>query len=168
MTHPHHILAFDPSTTRTGWARIDRAGTVIDLGAIVLTSHDAGKRAAVLFDAVRQIANDERTIPGTDFAVEWPSQHSHRRVKGSGGAGLAVYGTAPGVVYGALRSLVADNRIRRYEPNDWSRGSTKRVEWYRRVHPMYEKVPDAKGDIADAIGIAEHAWREIDLERSIA
>jgi Holliday junction resolvasome RuvABC endonuclease subunit len=171
VTHPAAILAFDPSTTRTGWALMDRSGTLLNCGAIPLTAHPAEKRAGVLFDAVRALANDERVICDMEFAIEWPGQHTHRRVKGASGAGLAVYGTAPGVVYGALRSLVSDRRIGLYTPAVWTPGNAKkegRAAMYRLAHPAYAKAKDKACDIADAIGVAEYAWQRINLERSIA
>lgn len=169
MTHPLHILAFDPSTTCTGWARIHRDGGLLACGKFDLDRHPAANRPQILFDAVRALANDKRSIPDTDFAIEWPGQHSHRRIKGATGAGLAVYGTGPGIVYGALRSLVPDNRIHRFTPADWNpNGASKigRAHFNRSIHPAYSNVADKGYDISDAISIGEFAFRRINLERA--
>jgi hypothetical protein len=171
------VLGFDPSTTRTGYSCLRMDGTLIDCGAIVLDNCKALDRPGILFAGVSiRIRNLVPEGVKAIAVIEWPDQHTNAVQKGRGfGAGLARYGTAPGIVYGACAAspLISETLI--YTKNTWSPGKANKTAQRQRcvyAHPLYAeryaKRGDAPGDIAEAIGIAEYAIRRVNLERSIA
>jgi hypothetical protein len=172
MRTPTTVLAFDPSTTITGWALMRTARDNISFDLLEFGRWDCSTippldRAPVIYDQAQAAMNSALEHAGPNarrliVAMEWPSAYTHGGGKEGKGRGLAMYGTAPGIVYGAVRPIVGEERIKRFNPNQWSRGITKRGKVYRLVYPGYTDARDPGDNIADAIGIAEYTIALID------
>jgi hypothetical protein len=147
------IIAFDPSSSVTGYAVMTDARTVTDCGKLTpgRARDDANTRIRVMVAEavllIRQVRPDWVVIEDTSGKVSG-------RHRGSG-AGLAIYGKAVGWFLAELERVVPGKVVAVLE-NDWTRG-TKKGTRQRIVaaeyRGAYDPAQDPGGDVSDAIGI---------------
>ncbi|TVQ64036.1 MAG: hypothetical protein EA379_02855 [Phycisphaerales bacterium] len=170
-----HILAFDPSSTCTGYA-LAEAEPSLPMGARILVggiirprrADDAHRRIAetardavqVYTDALELIEPQRRHT--LRVAVETPGRSFGARQRQA--AGLLTYGMAVGAVHGALalelhHGPCDDAEVLCIDPADWKRWRGKQASRDRcaDLWPDYDPAADtADADMADACLIA--AW----------
>lgn len=162
---PEKLLAFDPSSSCTGWAVGIRDGQEVNV-------HYAGRlkppgkirgwdRIRWMGSAVGPIIREYRPAR---IIIEVPSGkvgYGH----GGGGSGLAVYGAAAGVVdYECVERLGAD-KVHAITELEWARGFPKRKRSVRAnlIWPGYAAVAaqDSTRDIADAVCLLDVLARQL-------
>ncbi|MDZ4250356.1 MAG: hypothetical protein U0990_09735 [Candidatus Nanopelagicales bacterium] len=153
-TTPPSVLAFDPSSTRTGYAYFDGPDVRPECGLIRPVEGGIGARARSIYDdAAAAIAEHSPEL----VLVEAPSGKVARRLAGHG-AGLSLYGFAVGVVAGAaMSSANPDCDVLLIDEPLWTRNqrkTTRRASVELSV-PTYCEIRDQDSgmDIADAIGL---------------
>ncbi len=163
------ILAIDPGSKRTGWA-------LMRTGAI----HYAGyleSKVKTPIDRVRWMIRDLRVqlmIRGLcseldlTIVIEITSGKVNRNRHGGGGAGLAVYGMAVGMIVQACSKWVPLDRLHTPTENEWT-GSTskaKRIRIAQAEYPDNDAKADPGADMADAIAMCAW-WRDIGSRKAV-
>lgn len=153
------IIAVDPSSTRTGYAVMQPPGKVIEGGYLTprRCRDEPIVRATAMGRELRDLIAGEHPH---DVVVEVTSGKVQARHRG-GGAGLAVYGMAVGLILGAaLYGQVCCPKhwgTHWVYENEWTQGRPKdaRRERLRIEYPQYAAAfaADSGGDLADAIGL---------------
>ncbi|HRS29370.1 MAG TPA: hypothetical protein P5255_14015 [Phycisphaerae bacterium] len=160
-TIERRVLGLDPSATRTGFALMRDASTIIDMGCVV-PDRQADTPLRRLESQILALEALIQAARPTVAVIEVTSGHVAKR-HGGGGAGLAIYGGAVGGIYIATWLWMGRNggRVEGVLENVWTRGVPKRQ---RRGHmamtyPAYRRIAerDKGGDIADALGLC-HWW----------
>ena len=154
------IFGLDPSSVRTGWAVIEAAdeGKVQRAGYFEPRTAHYLERTQEMCRSLLAVLNEFPAV--TLFVIEITSGHVNTRRHFGGGAGLAKYGTACGVLY-AYACIMGEARgfdVLPVEENAWTMRRSKdarRAEVAMQV-PEYRKqiANDAGGDIADAVCLA--------------
>ncbi len=152
---PEKLLAFDPSSSCTGWAlglRDDRDLQVCQADLL----RPPGKYRG--WQKVRWMAVQARTVIAQckpdQIIIEVPSGKVHRGMKGSG---LSMYGAAAGAVDGECVHAAFTVTV---TPLDWARNFPKAKRPVRAVMlwPGYAAIAakDRGKDIADAVCLLDH------------
>lgn len=156
------IFSLDPSSTRTGWALLGRAGQLLQAGLLLPDKVRSEPQFRILrmADDLRQLLNE--LAPGTVVIEITSGKVGTNRHKGSG-AGLGVYGMAVGFLWAVaecwLRQLPAEQRgkteIVLVKENDWTNRipKTDRIAAVAAEFSEYESAKDPNGDVADAIAL---------------
>ena len=120
MTSPL-LLAVDPSSTCTGWALLDSDDALIAWGTIRPPARlDPWERIDLMADAIA----DRIDLHQPDHAViEAPSGKVAARTARYGGAGIAIYGEAVGVIRERIRRCGVP--VDRVTEREWSNGVPK-------------------------------------------
>lgn len=149
------LLAIDPSSTRTGYALMSNAQTILDAGLLKpeKNSDPAIMRIVVMAKDLTDLLYE--TWPD-QVVIEIPSAHTAGRLKfKSAGAGLAIYGLAAGAMFWACNSFT--DKTDTVDAELWTRGIPKKrrqQEIATIFQNRYDATKDVGGDIADAIGLA--------------
>lgn len=150
------LLALDPSSTRTGYAIMESPDTVVEAGYL---------RGRTSDQALDRILRIERELTALFFVnslrwcvIEIPSGKVGAR-HGGGGAGLAVYGMAVGILLGFVNSSLCGGKADTVTETVWTRGvpKAKRRQLIAAQFPMYRRIMsrDSGGDVSDAIGLGQ-------------
>lgn len=157
------IIAFDPSSKKTGYAVLDGLAPehLIDAGILKPSSKAVGtvERIDSLCADIPSLFKEHHPDAAV---VEITSGHVSFRHKG-GGAGLAIYGMAIWAVLAKCRECLDAKAVYAVEENTWTRRVPKarRAAGIAYTYPSYAKVvagdagrfQDAGGDVADAVGL---------------
>ena len=151
-----NILAFDPSSTVTGYAQLrqpDRGRLLLDDAGLLhpAASDPPLRRAeAMAREAVHLVYAAQPDVVLVEITSGKVNRHRHK----GGGAGLAVYGMAVGVIWAEVRR--AFPAARAIPENTWTRGVSKRTRAtaVAAAFPRYQAAGDPGLDAADAIGLA--------------
>lgn len=160
---PEKLLAFDPSSTCTGWALGLRDGRDLQVCQADML-WPPGKYQG--WNRVRWMANAARTVIADckpdQIIIEVPSGKVHRGMKGSG---LSMYGAAAGAVDGECMRATFTVAI---TPLDWARHFPKKRRSVRAVMlwPGYAAVAskDRGLDIADAVCLLDYFVQQLARE----
>jgi hypothetical protein len=147
------ILAFDPSSSRIGYAAIDGRQALVEAGLIRphrtrdLPNERIEAMSADALAVIAQFPTD------TAVVVEDTEGKVGGRHKG-GGAGLATYGKAVGWLIGSIKAT--GRTVYLVKENVWTRGQPKADRALRvsSLYPQYDSKLDPGMDVADAIGLA--------------
>lgn len=157
------VLALDPSSTRTGFAVLDRL-RLVDAGYLAQPRRlDALARSAGMVDEILGLLRARAGL-WRAVLIEVPSGRPRSGLRANAGGYLAIYGLAVGAIWQAVRSWCslqcAPPRVCAVTEREWTRGVPKRVRQRRMalLHPQYaaQLAKDSGGDVADAIGLG--AW----------
>jgi Holliday junction resolvasome RuvABC endonuclease subunit len=161
------IFSVDPSSTRTGWALMNRDERLLQAGVMLPDKirSEPQFRIGRMCEDLRQLLTE---FEPDHIVIEITSGKVGLRRHTGLGAGLAIYGMSIGALWreaeGWLRSLPVNKkgRIHLVLENDWTGGVTKqeRVAEVANVFSQYKIKDDPGGDIADAIGLAVWFIRE--------
>lgn len=153
----HTVIAFDPSSTATGYAVAEVEGTRVEIGEWGVLKPYRTKDSAI--ERVSHMGNAAWRLlmkhdPGV-VVIEEPGAHVHGRIKHHAPAGLAVYGFAVGYLYRCAEITGAE--MWTAKPNEWTCGKSKKVNAKNIAlkHPTYDITKDKGLDAADAIGLIE-------------
>ena len=142
------VLSLDPSSTRTGYAVMADALTIIDAGLLNSDPTDAWLvRVKAIVRDLGKLLNEH--CPDV-ILVEVPHQHNKASHKN-----LAVYGFAVGVMWWECYSFTEETHAINAEEWTGKVPKRRRQQNIRMVFPhRYIPALDKGGDIADAIGMA--------------
>ncbi|HEV7298709.1 MAG TPA: hypothetical protein VGN72_05030 [Tepidisphaeraceae bacterium] len=149
------ILALDPSSSRTGYALMRDARTLLEAGLLKPNRADDPAN-----DRIRAMSADLLALIGEKqprlIVVEDTSGKVARRTreKGANGAGLAVYGKAVGWILGACEATGIETHA--VLENVWTRRTHKstRQHWViAEFGARYDPVSDSGMDVSDAISL---------------
>lgn len=156
-------LAFDPSTTATGYAVGEVGGGVVRSWVEVGRIHpraagDATQRIAETARDVASVLRRVREEHGEPIAVavEIPSRYQRRQ---QGRQGLLTYARGAGAVEGVCLAL--DVPVIAVDAGDWTSvagvnaSKEQRLRWLQLRAPMYNPATDPGGDAGDAMCILE-------------
>ena len=164
------ILAFDPSSTATGWAAMSSGGYLAAWGVIKPPSKVKGPVERMRWMAVQaeRVLWDWEPQGGSDEwlgVVETPSTHIARKA-GSHPSGLATYGLAAGYILCLVDSCMPARSVTTVAADEWTKtrtvpGSRRRAskevraQMVAAIFPKEYKLAEDPGlDGADAIGLA--------------
>lgn len=178
MTH----LAFDPSSTITGWAVLREGpgpeGTILDMGIIRAKSDGLARQQQLAADVREVYADAVRWAGGAGggpltIVIERPEDHAvgagRQNFGRRGFADLATYGRAVGCVEATILALHPLDRILSPCPSEWvgrgrgapsSRGDehkekrVKYVEWMWKLEAGALGCKTNAGNVADAVLLA--------------
>lgn len=152
------IIAFDPSSATVGYS-VSENGAIIDAGLIkpTRTKDDAATRIRDMRRDVVDLVDEHyehHWQPDTIAVIESPSKHVGRR-HGGGGAGLAIYGWAVGMVQATCVSLMGEDQVHVVSVDEWTRGRRKasRLAMVKAAWPAWTVEADPGMDAADAIAL---------------
>lgn len=153
MTKPATILAFDPSSTRTGYALLTAEAVIVQAGTFKV-DEKARSEVRILEQCQDAIELLSETIPD-HVVIEITSGKVGRRHLG-GGAGLAVYGMAVGALVATCLHAYGPAGLHLVPENLWTGGRRKRARQLEVAarFPGYKDSDDKGGDVSDAIGLA--------------
>lgn len=161
------LFAIDPSSTRTGWALMNRAECLLQAGVLLPDKirSEPQFRIGSMCDDLRQLLTE---FEPSVIIIEITSGKVGRKRHRGSGAGLAVYGMAVGGIWreaeGWLRSLPVNKRgqIHLVLENTWCRGISKeaRAAAVAVMFPQYKVENDPGFDIGDSIALAAWYLRE--------
>jgi Holliday junction resolvasome RuvABC endonuclease subunit len=171
---PVILLALDPSSTCTGYA-VWRAGELHAAGLLRPPAKlPAEQRVWKMIQDLITISKENRP---THAVIEIPDAHIARRCKQWGGAGMALYGMAAGMLYvmtctlldcrNPNREYLAESRVTPVRASEWTGGSRKRLR-QRLVAaelPQYDAAADRGADAADAIALGRWWMRRAATQR---
>ena len=154
------ILSIDPSSTRVGVAML-RPDETLAKGMLISPPTQSG---GVKLTAVERIEGiiarlhcsiNLGSLLLDAVLVETPSQHTHRYAKGSGGAGLALYGMAVGAVWQWCRGRFGPEIVHAVPVDEWASGSSakRRTTHIRAQYPSVDWSKDSGADLSDAIAM---------------
>ena len=157
------ILSLDPSSTKTGWALLDRSEQLLQGGLLTPDKQQCEPQfriARMCSDLAQLLSEIEPEV----ILIEITSGKVGKRHGGSG-AGLGIYGLAVGAVWQAAEAWVrllpserqSETEIVLIRENDWTRGVPKadRIAGIESRFPEYSSDQDSGGDLADAIGLGQ-------------
>lgn len=136
------ILAIDPSTTRTGYAIMDRDRAVHDGGFFLpnRTNESAIDRANSMCEDLAELLNE------TEFeaiVVEVPTAEAHHK-KDRFGKGLTTYGIGVGMIVRTILSSGQADRLAAVDPATWTGGDSKieRAQCVAISYAQYREVAE--------------------------
>lgn len=149
------VLGVDPSSTRTGYAVMKDANTVVDAGFFT-PKHRLDAPILRILQMTADLAAVIELAKPSVTVVEITSGKAGRGSRAGAGPHLAVYGMAVGAMYHAAHRCMCGMVCPALE-NVWTRGVPKR----RRQIAIAAQFPeygemmgkDTGGDVADAIGL---------------
>ena len=157
---PDLVFAIDPGSISSGLAAGHlRSGEVFHAGRIVPASGaraDARRRMdEIAFGICRAIEAHNPTGEPALVVIEVPSGKVNAARHGGGGAGLAIYGEAVGVIRERVSRISFVEEVIHFDERRWTGGFSK--EKRRRVAqsawPGYSRKGDPGGDVSDAIAL---------------
>jgi hypothetical protein len=171
---PVILLALDPSSTCTGYA-VWRAGELHAAGLLRPPAKlPAEQRVGRMIKDLEDVYDEH--VP-THAVIEIPDAHVHGARKRAGGAGLALYGMAAGMLYVATCLLIDEllprseghhvSRVTPVRASEWTGGSRKRVRQgvVAATVPQYDAAADRGADAADAIALGRWWMRRAATKR---
>lgn len=171
------VIGIDPASKVTGAALISVATERLICCAKIHSSKDdpVARIREIVADLKAWICDQEwphevaAGLPLTvAIAIELPSGRRSARTESTRGAGLTTYGVAAGRVW-ALADAMAANQdlVILVDERTWtgSRPKGQNLAVVSAMFPQYRAQDDPGADVADAIGIALWAARQISLAR---
>ena len=152
------IMAFDPSSTCTGWA-IGEKSKVVKAGYVKPKQSLAAIER--IEETICEVVGLLEFYKPDAVIIEETSGKIHNRIKKSNPSGLAVYGMAVGAVYATCVMHVIRQRcsVDTVKENEWTHGSKKSARQVMAgiYYPDYGEMKEFdKGmDISDAICLLE-------------
>lgn len=143
------ILTLDPSSSITGWAAFDPAGTPAAFGTIRPRAVGAIHRIDEMARRAARLV--EKHAPAW-VLIEWAGFAQGGGARRGGGSGLTTLGQAQGAIRQALRPVAV---VRTINQDVWTgvAPKDKRAELVRTLVPAYRDYADRGLDVADALGI---------------
>lgn len=145
------LLALDPSSTCTGYARYDAAGKLVDAGKLV----PVGKTWLQRFRSLAVDLDALLAETGPDRIVIEVSTSKYGTARSRGAFTAGVYHAA----WGYLLKACDDSgcQVSEVEANEWTKGWSKssRAVAAGARYCQYDPAKDRGGDVADAICLGE-------------
>ena len=155
------VLAIDPSSTRTGYAVMADAMTIIDAGLL-----KPGKVKDPWLHRVRAMTIDLRgllrEVEPDIVLVEIPHKHNAPHHKN-----LAAYGFAAGAMWAECFDHTEETHAVSAEVWTGKKSKSARQLGIDLMYPSYDPAKDKGGDIADAIGLARWWFRQQKAQRIV-
>jgi len=161
------VLAFDPSSTCTGWAAGVIHGKDVwpEHGGLLKPPAKADSKMKRIEWMVRSVFDLVTKFKPANVVIEIPGGKQHGSIKGRA-SGLTIYGMAAGAIWCAV-FMHPHKCVLEAAETTWTTGQgskTTRAQRALMLWPPYKDIKDSGNDLSDAICLLDwygrRLWRE--------